>query len=154
MKVFSPKYFFIIFAILLISCNNADKKEINTLLDKRQDAFEAKDENLYSDLILDSYNINLDGKKIDKEEVVNQFKLNISPFDKITFLKSERQISIKDGKANVFIDTTVDLAIEKEKSEYNTKELLILTKNNNENWKISKESKIDLFRGFVFGGGE
>lgn len=154
MKPSFLKYSLVVMTLLIVSCSNTDKNEINKLLDKRQEAFESRDENLYSELIIDSYNINSDGKNIDKDEIINQFKLNTSPFDKITFLKSKRQISIKDGTANVLIDTTVDLAIDSEKSKYNTKELLNLTKNSDNEWKISKESKLDLFRGFVFGSGK
>ena len=152
MKVFCFKYFFPLFFLLFIACGNADKKDINRILDSRNNAYETKDEKAYAELIIQNYSVTKDGSKVDKEDVINQFKLNVSPFDKIHFSNSERRISVDDGKASVVIDSVVDLSIETEKVEYKTKELLVLNKNSSGQWKISKESELDLFRGFVFGG--
>lgn len=147
----SFKAFIPFFILLLISCYNSEKKEINNVLNKRQNAFEQKDETIYSDLILDSYRIESEGEISDKESVINQFKINISPFDKVSFVKSKREIFIKNFSAKVIIDCSIDLAIEDQTVNYNTKELLSLVKVENKGWKISKESDLDLFRGFVFG---
>ena len=152
MKVFYLKYFIPLFLLLFIACGNEDKKDINMLLDSRNNAYETKDEKSYSELIIQNYSVTKDGGKVDKEDIINQFKMNVSPFDKIHFSKSERRISVENGKANVVIDSIVDLSIEAEKVEYKTKELLVLNKNSSDQWKISKESELDLFRGFVFGG--
>lgn len=147
----SFKAFIPFFILLLISCYNSEKKEINNVLNKRQNAFEQKDETIYSDLILDSYRIESEGEISDKESVINQFKINISPFDKVSFVKSKREIFIKNFSAKVIIDCSIDLAIEDQTVNYNKKELLSLIKVENKGWKISKESDLDLFRGFVFG---
>lgn len=152
MKVFCLKYFFPLFLLLFIACGNAEKKEINRILDSRIKAYESKDENAYSKLIIENYSVTKEGKTIDKEDVINQFKLNVSPFDKIHFSQSERRLSVEDGKASAVIDSIVDLSIDTEKVEYKTKELVVLSKNSSNQWKISKESELDLFRGFVFGG--
>ncbi|MGH7885982.1 MAG: hypothetical protein ACRENO_09845 [Thermodesulfobacteriota bacterium] len=151
MKIFSYKYLFILSLLLFISCFNPDKKDINNLLDKRQKSFELKDENLYSDLIFENYNSLEDDKTVNKSNVIEQFKLNVSPFDSISFIKSKRDIYLENGSAKVLIEASIDLKIENEKSTYKTKELLNLIKINNKEWRISKESKLDLFRGFVFG---
>lgn len=135
----------------LISCFNSDKKEINEVLDRREKAFELKDEKLYSELITEDYKSGVDDKIINKEGLINQFRINVLPFDNIEFIKTERQIFVNNNTAKVIVDTSVDLSIENQTVNHNTKELLGLIKINEKEWKLSKESDLDLFRGFVFG---
>ncbi len=141
---------FFLLIVTLQSCSNSEKKEINTLLDTRIKSFEQKNIDLYSECIYKEYNENIDGEKIYKDGVIKNFKINISPFDEITFIKSEREIYINGNNAKVVIKTSVSLSIKDKKSIYNTTEKINLSKTNSQ-WKIVKESKLDLFRGYVFG---
>ncbi len=151
MNISAQKLFLTISILLLLSCFNSDKKEINNLLDKRQKAFELKDEGLYSSLIVENYINDSNGKKIDKDGVINQFKINVSAFDKISFVKSKREIFVKKNSAKAILDTSIALTIDNETVNYSTKELLSFVKVDDKVWEISKESELDLFRGFVFG---
>ncbi|NIQ13992.1 MAG: hypothetical protein GTO02_06200, partial [Candidatus Dadabacteria bacterium] len=72
-------------------------------MDTRIKSFEQKNIDLYSECIYKEYNENIDGEKIYKDGVIKNFKINISPFDEITFIKSEREIYINGNNAKVVI---------------------------------------------------
>ena len=105
---------------------------------------------MYSDCIEDDYKQENNKKFENKQTVIKNFKINISPFDKIKFTKSKRDIYISENNAKVIIDSSIDLTIRERRSTYNLKERINLSKKNGK-WKITKESKLDLFSGFVFG---
>lgn len=136
--------------LLFIACSNENKTAVNEVLDNREKAFETKDQELYSGLISESYNNTVQGKLIDKNEIVKKFKINTTPFDVIEIVHSDRVIEIENDSATAVQRTKAKLEIEDESSVYEIREIIRLTRENNI-WKISGESKIDLFRGFVFG---
>ena len=141
---------FLFTLVSFLSCSNNIDKDISLLLDKRKSAYEEKDEDKYKSIIISSYNVETrDGIK-NYEDVLKDFRLNTAPFDNIEMSHKDREVFKEDGKAKVVQKTTVLLTIDEQKTKYEIAEVLILEKENNE-WKISKESKIDLFRGFVFG---
>lgn len=149
------KYFFtliILFFILIITgCTSEDKKNISKILEKRELAFENKNEDLYSSYISGNYNVQMEDKSLGKEGVLKNFRSNVLAFDKIDFSHKDRSIYIDKNKAKVVQKTTVKLQLDDQVSNYKLTELLQLEKENGQ-WKIVKESDIDLFRGFVFGG--
>ena len=150
MKYFSTSL--IIFLILIIiGCTSEDKKSISNILEKRELAFENKDEELYSSYISDNYNVQMEEKTLGKEDVLKNFRSNVLAFDKIDFSHKDRSIYIDKSKAKVVQKTTVKLQLDDQSSNYKLTEFLQL-ENENGQWKIVKESDIDLFRGFVFGG--
>ncbi len=135
---------------LVLACSNENKTAVNDILDKREKAFETKDQELYSGLISDRYSIVLNDREIDKDEIVKKFKINTTPFDTIEIQHSEREIEIGNDTATAVQKTKAKLVIEDESSVYEIREIIVLSRESG-NWKISRESKIDLFRGFVFG---
>jgi len=147
----SPLIILFIFVLVsFLSCNNKIDKDISLLLDKRKSAFEEKNPDKYKSLIISSYNVETrDGLK-NIEDVLKNFRLNTTPFDSIEMSHKHREVIKEDGRAKVVQKTLVLLSIDDQKTKYEITEVLILEKENNE-WKISKESNIDLFRGFVFG---
>lgn len=146
-----PVFFLFIFVIVsILSCNIKVDKDITLLLDKREAAFEEKDPDKYKTLIISSYKVETrDGIK-NNEDVLKDFRLNTTPFDSIEMSHKDREVIKEDLKAKVVQKTQVLLSIDDQKTKYEITEVLILEKENNE-WKISKESNLDLFRGFVFG---
>ena len=140
-----------LFLLLIITgCGNENKKEINNILDTRQKAFNTKDADLYKSLISDNYSDTEDGKTINKEDIIKKFKMNTSPFDSIDMQHSERVVEIKGKSATAVQKTTAKLRINDETANYELREIIGFTHEKNA-WRISKESKFDLFRGFVFG---
>jgi hypothetical protein len=141
---------FILVIVSFLSCNNKVDKDITLLLDKRESAFEEKNPDKYKSLIISSYKVETrDGNK-NNEDVLKDFRLNTTPFDSIEMSHKDREVIKEGGKAKVVQKTIVLLCIDDQKTKYEITEVLILEKENNE-WKISKESNLDLFRGFVFG---
>ena len=140
----------VLFIITLLSCGGSIDNDIKTLLDSRKSAFEEKNPEKYAGLILTNYNAETRNGKKSKDDVLKDFKLNTTPFDSIVMSHSDRKVSKEEGKAKVVQKTTVLLTIEDQKTTYDITEVIILEKENGE-WKISKESSLDLFRGFVFG---
>lgn len=147
LKLFTISLFLI---VSFVSCSNNIDKEITNLLDKRKSAFEEKNPDIYENLILSSYKVETRNGNKTKEDVLKDFRLNTTPFDSIEMSHKDRKVTNEDGKAKVVQKTTVLLALEDQNTKYEITEVLILQKENNE-WKISKESSLDLFRGFVFG---
>lgn len=125
-------------------------KDIRLLLNKRESAFEEKNPDKYKSLIISSYKVETRNGNKNKEDVLKDFRLNTTPFDSIEMSHKDRKVIIEDGRAKVVQKTLVLLSIDDQKTKYEITEVLILEKENNE-WKISKESNLDLFRGFVFG---
>lgn len=146
-----PSFIFLLLILpVFISCNNKLDNEIKVLLDSRKTAFEEKNTEKYSNLILSTYNVETRSGNKNKEDVIKDFKLNTTPFDSIEMTHSDRKVQDENGKAKVVQKTSVLLAIEDQKTTYDITEVLILEKEDGK-WKISKESSLDLFRGFVFG---
>jgi len=141
---------FIFFIVSFLSCNNMVDKDIRLLLNKRESAFEEKNPDKYKSLIISSYKVETRNGNKNKEDVLKDFRLNTTPFDSIEMSHKDRKVIIEDGRAKVVQKTFVLLSIDDQKTKYEITEVLILEKENNE-WKISKESNLDLFRGFVFG---
>lgn len=147
-------HFLIIPVLLLAACNNGNNPEVVEVLDRREKAFESRDHELYASLISENYSAKEDGKVMDRDEIVKKFRSNTTPFDKIEIEHSERVIEVNKeaNTANAVQMTVAKLRIDNESSVYKTREIITLRRENGE-WKIIKESKIDLFRGFVFGSG-
>jgi hypothetical protein len=143
---------FILFCLIfsLFSCNNKLDKEITNLLDTRKQAFEEKNTGLYQELIFSGYEVKTRSGSKKKEDVLKDFKLNTTPFDKIEMSHKDRTVYNEGNNAKVVQKTAVLLTIEDQKTTYEITEVILLQKENNE-WRISKESRLDLFRGFVFG---
>ena len=141
---------FIFFIVSFLSCNNKVDKDITLLLDKRESAFEEKNPDKYKSLIISSYKVETRNGNKNNEDVLKDFRLNTTPFDSIEMSHKNREVIKEDGRAKVVQKTLVLLSIDDQKTKYEITEVLILEKENNE-WKISKESNLDLFRGFVFG---
>ncbi len=141
---------FIFFIVSFLSCNNKVDKDITLLLDKRESAFEEKNPDKYKSLIISSYKVETRNGNKNNEDVLKDFRLNTTPFDSIEMSHKDREVIKEDGRAKVVQKTLVLLSIDDQKIKYEITEVLILEKENNE-WKISKESNLDLFRGFVFG---
>ncbi len=141
---------FIFFIVSFLSCNNKVDKDITLLLDKRESAFEEKNPDKYKSLIISSYKVETRNGNKNNEDVLKDFRLNTTPFDSIEMSHKDREVIKEDGRAKVVQKTLVLLSIDDQKIKYEIAEVLILEKENNE-WKISKESNLDLFRGFVFG---
>lgn len=140
----------IFFIISFLSCNNKVDKDITLLLDKRESAFEEKNPAKYKSLIISSYKVETRNGNKNNEDVLKDFRLNTTPFDNIEMSHKDRKVIKEDGRAKVVQKTLVLLSIDDQKIKYEITEVLILEKENNE-WKISKESNLDLFKGFVFG---
>ena len=141
---------FIFFIVSYLSCSNMVDKDITLLLDKRESAFEEKNPVKYKSLIISSYKVKTRNGNKNNEDVLKDFRLNTTPFDSIEMSHKDREVIKEDGRAKVVQKTLVLLSIDDQKIKYEITEVLILEKENNE-WKISKESNLDLFRGFVFG---
>jgi len=141
---------FIFFFISFLSCNNKIDKDISFLLDKRKSAFEEKNSDNYKSLIISTYKVETREGIKKFEDVLKDFRLNTTPFDSIKMSHKDREVIKEDDKAKVVQKTLVLLSIDDQNTKYEITEVLILEKEDNE-WKISKESNIDLFRGFVFG---
>ncbi len=141
---------FIFFIVSFLSCNNKVDKDITLLLDKRESAFEEKNPDKYKSLIISSYKVETRNGNKNNEDVLKDFRLNTTPFDSIEMSHKNREVIKEDGRAKVVQKTLVLLSIDDQKTKSEITEVLILEKENNE-WKISKESNLDLFRGFVFG---
>ena len=141
---------FIFFIVSFLSCNNKVDKDITLLLDKRESAFEEKNPDKYKSLIISSYKVETRNGNKNNEDVLKDFRLNTTPFDSIEMSHKNREVIKEDGRAKVVQKTLVLLSIDDQQTKYEITEVLILEKENNE-WKISKESNLDLFRGFVFG---
>jgi len=147
---FPVSILFIFFIVSFLSCNNKVDKDITLLLDKRESAFEEKNPDKYKSLIISSYKVETRNGNKNNEDVLKDFRLNTTPFDSIEMSHKDREVIKEDGRAKVVQKTLVLLSIDDQKIKYEITEVLILEKENNE-WKISKESNLDLFRGFVFG---
>ena len=146
------KVFILSFLLILsfISCSNKIDKEISLLLDTRTSAFNEKNPEKYVGLILSTYDVETRNGKKTREDVLKDFRLNTTPFDSIEMSHKDREVVIENNNAKVIQKTSVLLSIDDQNTKYNVTEILILEKENGE-WKIAKESSLDLFRGFVFG---
>lgn len=140
----------IISLVTLLGCEDKEEKQISELLSIREEAFEKKNSELYLACISSSYRVEVDGDIKTKESLLKDFKANTTPFDRIDISHKDRTIYQSNNEAKVVQKTKVILQIEGQTSNYELTEIIKLVKEN-KNWKISKESKIDLFRGFVFG---
>ena len=120
MKTLTNCFFLLGIILLASSCFNSEKKDINTVLDNRIKSFEQKDKNLYSTFIIDSYKEIINSEKTDKPGIIKNFELNVTPFDKIVFSKSDREIHINNNYAKEIINSSVDLNIEEKITRYST----------------------------------
>ena len=146
---------FVIFGILLtaISCGDKTDKDIIQLMEQRKTAYSNKNIELYSSILSENYlKKTKDGdEKIDT--AVKNFKVNTTPFDIIDMKHKDRSIYKNGDKAKVVQKTYVVLEIDNKKNNFEITEILMVAKENG-SWKITKESNLDLFRGYVFGKGE
>ena len=139
--------------ILAVSCSNKIDKDIVEVMNQRKTAYTKKDTELYSSILSENYlNKTEDGDET-KELALKNFKISTTPFDTIDMRHKDRTIYRDGEKAKVVQKTFVVLEIDKKKNSFEQIEIVFLAKEGN-NWKITKESNIDLFRGYVFGKGK
>jgi ketosteroid isomerase-like protein len=141
----------IFLAVLLDSCGNSDRKEIESVLSQRQRALETKNLELYIECISPGYRVDKDGEVIDIEKLKKQFETNVSLFDDIQISSKDQSVYIEGNTANVAQRTDVRLRIEKDKGAFRLSESLVFEKIDGK-WRIIKESDADFLDGFVFGG--
>ena len=142
---------YICLAILLGSCGNSDRKEIESIMSQRRRALETKNVELYLECISPSYRLERNGEVIDIDKVKKQFETNVSLFDDIQISNKDQNIYIDGNTANVAQRTDVRLRIDKDKGAFRVTENLLFEKIEGK-WRIVKESDADFLDGFVFGG--
>jgi len=142
---------FISFFILLVSCGNSDRNQIEDLLSNRQKAFETKNVNLYLSGVSPEYSDNYNGKRIGIEDIKKRFLSNVSIFDSVKIRNRDISVYIDNDKAIVVQKAEVKLKIENDGSLYKLNERISFGKVDGR-WRIVKESDADFLEGFVFGG--
>lgn len=142
---------FICLIVLLHSCGNSDRKEIESVLSQRQRALETKNLELYLECISPGYRVDKNGEVIDIDKLKKQFQTNVSLFDDIQISSKDQSIYIEGNRANVAQRTDVKLRIDKDKGAFRLSENLLFEKIDGK-WRIIKESDADFLDGFVFGG--
>ena len=142
---------FTLIFLLINSCGNSDKKEIEELLSRRQRAFETKNLELYLSCVAPDYNQKKGDEVIDIEHIKKNFLSNVSIFDQIRITQSDRTIYPNGDKAEVVQKIAVEVQIEKNQSRFQVKEKIGFEKIKGK-WLIVKESDADFLEGFVFGG--
>ena len=142
---------FICLLVLVNSCGNSDRREIESVLSQRQRALETKNLELYLECISPGYRVDKNGEVIDIDKLKKQFETNVSLFDDIQISSKDQSIYIEGDRANVAQRTDVKLRIEKDKGAFRLSENLVFEKINGK-WRIIKESDADFLDGFVFGG--
>lgn len=146
-----PSYCYLILLTLLISCGSGDNREIEDVLSTRTKAFETKNANLYMTCISPDYKQEKKGKVIGLEEIRKNFNVNVGLFDRISLTHSDRNIYIKDNRAEVLQRTFVKAQINDSESRFKLVEKIVLARDDGK-WVIVDESDADFFEGFVFGG--
>lgn len=137
--------------VLVDSCGNSDRKEIESVLSQRQRALETKNLELYLECISPGYRVDKNGEVIDIDKLKKQFETNVSLFDDIQISSKDQSIYIDGDRANVAQRTDVKLRIDKDKGAFRLSENLVFEKIDGK-WRIIKESDADFLDGFVFGG--
>ncbi|HSG32018.1 MAG TPA: nuclear transport factor 2 family protein [Thermodesulfobacteriota bacterium] len=141
----------LLFALPILSCGNADNNDIKKVLSDRQTAFETKDLQLYLSCISPDYSQKAEDSVIGIEELSKNFQTNTTVFDTLKITRKDISIYMKgQGIAEVYQKSLFNLKIESQSSKFKTVEKMLFEKKGG-NWKIVKESELDLFRGFVFG---
>jgi hypothetical protein len=142
---------FICSIILLNSCGNSDREEIELILSHRQKALETKNIEHYLACISPSYRVEKNGEVIDLDKLKKRFETNVSLFDDIQINSKDQSIYIEGNKANVAQRMDVKLRIDQDKGAFRLNENLGFGKIDGK-WRIVKESDADFLDGFVFGG--
>ena len=138
--------------ILAVSCGDKVDKEIAKVMKQRKTAYNSKNLELYTSILSENYLNKTDERNETKKVAVKNFKINTTPFDIIKMRHKDRTIYKDADSAKVVQKTYVLLSIDNKKNNFEQTEIIFLAKEGN-NWKIVKESNIDLFRGYVFGKG-
>jgi len=120
------KALLITFLLLSISSCSSDESEIKDLLLKRWKALENKDIALYSECISPDYPR--------RDELIERIKNNFTRLDNIKIIPQEPVIYIDKNIATVYQEIRVIITIKEQSQEFNSREKLILKKNNG--WKI------------------
>ncbi|MGI9554306.1 MAG: hypothetical protein ACR2NC_05215 [Thermodesulfobacteriota bacterium] len=143
---------FVFFGILIftVACGDKIEKDVIQVIEQRKTAFNNKNSELYSSIISTNYIKKVDDIEENKEIALKNFKINTTPFDTIAMKNKDRTVYIDGDKAKVVQKTYVVLEIDNKKNNFEVTEIILLNKEG-DNWKITKESNIDLFRGYVFG---
>lgn len=145
----------LIFSFLFVfpSCKGSVQSGLEQTLDKREQAFESKDLNLYMSLIDPEYGANsgADGETL--ESLRKSFTGISHFFDKLTINTRDRAVYIEGDRARVIQDVLVLVRMEQEKIEtsFVMKETISLRRKGDD-WLITKEAEDDYAEGFVFGG--
>ncbi|MGI9533847.1 MAG: hypothetical protein ACR2NW_02755 [Thermodesulfobacteriota bacterium] len=144
--------FLVLFGILIIAVSCVDKieKDIVQVIEQRKTAYNKKNLELYSSILSKNYIKKVEDVEETNEIAEKNFNINTAPFDSIVMSHKDRTIYIDGDNAKVVQKTYVVLDIDKKKNNFELTEIILLSKEGN-NWKITKESNIDLFRGYVFG---
>lgn len=143
--------FLLVIAAVAASCGNSQKDDITQILDKRQQALETKDVELYMGLISPDYNQKEDGKTIGYDQIKKSFEDITGIFDTIQISEQDTNIKIQANTAEALRVSLIRASIEDSKSKFRVVDKIQLEKIDG-NWMIVKESDADLFSGFAFGG--
>ncbi len=132
--------------MVLISCESSNEEMINLVLDKRIKAFELKDPEIYSECIHEQYRT-VSGKEIiDKKKLVSKFSDHLSIIEMVSFRESDRYIYINGNDARAMMLSSIEVKINNHSVKYKAKEVVNLSKSLGQ-WKITKESMLDLLSG-------
>jgi len=146
-----PLIFLLVLTSIIVSCGNSQKDEVREVLDKREQALETKNVDLYMSLVSPDYKQKKDDKTVGYDEVKKTFLDTTGIFDSIDISEQETNIHVKANTADVIRVSLMRASIEDSKSKFRVIDKIQLEKIDGK-WMIVKESDADLFSGFAFGG--
>jgi ketosteroid isomerase-like protein len=146
-----PLIFLLVLTSIIVSCGNSQKDEVREVLDKREQALETKNVDLYMSLVSPDYKQKKDDKTVGYDEVKKTFLDTTGIFDSIDISEQETNIHVKANTADVIRVSLVRASIEDSKSKFRVIDKIQLEMIDGK-WMIVKESDADLFSGFAFGG--
>ena len=146
-----PLIFLLVLATIIVSCGNSQNDEVREVLDKREQALETKDVDLYMSLISPDYNQKKDDDTVGYDEIKKTFLNTTGIFDSIDISEQDTNIHVKANTADVIRVSLMRASIEDSKSKFRVIDKIQLEKLEGK-WMIVKESDADLFSGFAFGG--
>lgn len=148
----TPFLFVLLFAFIIGSCGSQNNEEIEALLNKREEAIETKNVDMYMTLISPDYEVDQGiNKVIGTEEIKKKFLSNVALFDDLELTNANRSIYERDGVTEVVQLTVVDASVDDTKNRFKVNEKIHLSQIDGK-WFIVKESDADFLERFVFGG--
>lgn len=108
----TPFLFLLLFAFLVASCGSQNNEEVEALLNKREEAIETKNVDMYMTLISPDYKVEKGiNKVIDTEAIKKKFLSNVTLFDKLEIANANRSIYERDGVTEVVQLIVVDALV-------------------------------------------